>query len=198
MATRPGATRSLFVAALALAALALPAAWHATGQRFTSVDVLAREVGERARPRDRVVLIPSSLAPSFGRYYEGGAPWTALPPLADTRVNRTDQVARAMASPDPIGGVLREVEDTLDRNGRVFLVRTIRPLPPTSHPLVLPQPARPGRANARSYQTSWSQQLDASVVRSDLWVKTLAVPGLHDVSPLEAPLLQVVEKRPRQ
>jgi hypothetical protein len=110
----------LVVAALVLAVASPQAFWY-VGRRQTNVDVAASAVAGAQRG-DLVVVSPWFLAASFHRYYGGAAPWSTIPPLADTSVHRTDLLALQLQAEDPIGPLLAQVESTLRAGHRVYWV----------------------------------------------------------------------------
>jgi len=118
---------SRLVLAGALLASVSPRAFAYLGLRQTNMDLATAALAGAPRD-DFVVVSPWFLAVSFNRYYKGAAPWSTIPPLADTSVHRTDLLARQLQAEDPIGPLVARVESTLQGGHRVYWVG----LPPPS------------------------------------------------------------------
>jgi hypothetical protein len=64
---------------------------------------------------------------AFDRYYTGPTPWLTIPAIEDHRFHRYDLVKREMADDDAMSKVLRPIEATLARRGKVFLLDQLDP-----------------------------------------------------------------------
>jgi hypothetical protein len=153
----------LVVVGLVLLVVSPSAFWY-VGRRQTNLDIAASAVAGAERD-DFVIVSPWFLAASFNRYYGGVAPWSTIPPLADTSVHRTDLLALQLQAEDPIGPLLARAESTLRGGHRVYWVG--EPPPPVDGP---PDPLPPLRgpvdgALQGAYCANWTLQV-AHVLRS--------------------------------
>jgi hypothetical protein len=108
------------VAATAVAAA--PFAWRALDQRFTNVDLIARQLAAAAAPDDLVLVSPWYCGISFDRYFHATTPWETLPPLADHSGHRYDLVRQQMKNPGALAPVFEKITDVLRAGHRVWVV----------------------------------------------------------------------------
>jgi uncharacterized membrane protein len=103
-------------------ALTFPPSWAQLHLRQTNVDAAAWRVTAAAAMNDMVVVNPWYIGVSFGRYYNGAAPWVTIPPLADLTIHRYDLLREQMVARHSIGSVLRRVAQALKSGNRVWVV----------------------------------------------------------------------------
>jgi len=186
----------LVVAAVVLAAVA-PAAFAYVGLRQTNVDLAAAAVAG-ARRDDLVVVSPWFLAVSFNRYYDGVAPWSTIPPLADTSVHRTDLLARQLQAEDPIGPLVARVESTLRGGHRVYWVGL--PAPPVERPPLRLPPLR-GPVNGAlqdAYCGNWTLQVAEALRKFGGGAEPVPLAPHRPPQPYERARVWVTTGRPPQ
>jgi len=156
-----GRTARLGAAVMAVLVLALPAAGLAR-IRMTNMDLVANRIAAEAAPWDLVVLVPWYHGISYQRYDRGQAPWVTAPDLEDHRFHRYDLVKAVMMEPEPLRGVLGEIERTLQTGGRVWVVGDLD-IPRSGEPMPILPPAPAPRTGWQDvpYLRSWSLQVGA-------------------------------------
>lgn len=130
-------------------------------QRFTNLDLVARQVSAQAAPDDLVIVSPWYCGITFGRYYQGPAPWDTLPPMKDHSSHRYDLVLQAMKTPDAMQPVLEKISATLQAGHRVWIVAEIEP-PKPGDPVPdnpLPPPLKHSGWSDRPYDIVWEKQV---------------------------------------
>lgn len=139
-----------------LVLMVAPAAWRECRVRMTNVDLIAQTLGKKAAKDDLIVLVPWRSGVTFARYYRGAAPWTTLPDLGISRVQRVDILDQRTAEREPILPVLQRCEGTLRDGRRLWIVGHLAP--PPSGP---PQPPLPvqGPRDQFQYMEYWSEQM---------------------------------------
>ncbi|HEX3131248.1 MAG TPA: hypothetical protein VH394_28185, partial [Thermoanaerobaculia bacterium] len=150
-------------AATLVALLLLPAAYKSAQVRMTNADTAAQVLTTQAGPRDLILVNPWFVGISFGRYYQGSAPWKTLPDLPDHRMHRYDLLMERMKSEAPIADVLEAVQRTLASGGRVWVAGSLQAPPPGKEPPRLgPAPGgSPWGWQDAPYSISWTMQLGA-------------------------------------
>ncbi len=118
-AWNPGLRTAAVTAALLLTAWP---AWASVRMRHTNVDEVARLLGQRAGPRDLIVVSPWFLHTSFQRYYRGTCRWITVPDLDRDPMTRYDLVRRAMMEPRGESGAALGLRAALERGGTVWFV----------------------------------------------------------------------------
>ncbi len=145
--------------ALLFAAVAFYPASVSLQARQTNIDVIADQLQSRAVPGDLILINPFPFGISFQHYYHGAARVETIPPLSDLRSHRADLLKATMMSDEPLGPVLREMEETL-RNGRtIWLIGSLHFLPKEQTPLAI----EPGYETASgwvggNFYEAWSEQ----------------------------------------
>ena len=151
----------LLLATAALAVLPINA-WPVVTQRQTNIDIVARKIGDEAKPADLIVTAPWQYAISFSRYYHGATPLITLPVISDLRVHRYDLFREKMITEHPIDDVLEKIRLTLTSGNRVWIVGGIK-LPPE------------GRAPGSLPSASSATGVWDNVAYSDAWMEQLGV-----------------------
>jgi hypothetical protein len=144
--------------ALGVAAAVAPDTWRALEERQTNVDLIAAELEASAAPGDLIVVTPWYLGIGFDYYYDGTAPWTPLPPLADRRLHRYDLLKAELAKPDPIQPVFAQMEQALAEGHAVWVVGK---LPPTAGPAPEPLGVAPHRQHGwtiGAWEANWARR----------------------------------------
>jgi hypothetical protein len=162
--------------------------------RQTNIDLIAAHLREQANPGDLILVYPWYCGVTFNRYYQGGAPWTTLPALADSRSHRYDLLQEKLAAKAPIKPVLDRLAQTLSSGHRLWIVGDL-PLPEpgeTAPPDLPPAPDGPyGWADA-PYSYVWGRQAQHFIAALGGQPKVIAVGGGDAVSPYETASLAVV------
>jgi hypothetical protein len=110
------------VTLVTVVALVLHPIWTAARTRRTNIDLVASRLERLASDGDLIVLNPWYFGITFGRYYQGPAERTTVPPIADLSTHRYDLVKSKMMSSRAIDPVLVRIERTLQSGHRVFWV----------------------------------------------------------------------------
>ena len=177
-----------------LAAVALmPKAFEATGVRLTNVDLTAQEIARRAGPEDLVVVDYYFHAISFQHYYQGKAPWVAVPNVADVSMHRWDLLAATMDRTKPVDSVLRRIDRTLQTGHDVYVVGLV----PTNKELVAPLDLPPTSENSFGrnlwpYVRRWSSQVAFTAQTHSTRVAVIPVPSQQPISTAETVRAMVV------
>ena len=146
--------------AAAMALLAIPTLHRNLNQRFTNVDLLARQVAAQASPQDFVIVTPWYCGVSFGRYFKSATPWQTLPPLADHATHRYDLFRDQMKTPGALQPALDQITAALQGGHRVWVVGNMDlPGPGVSRPADLSPPPLKGYGwSDIPYFTVWTEQ----------------------------------------
>ncbi|MGH8024118.1 MAG: hypothetical protein ACRED1_11080, partial [Limisphaerales bacterium] len=159
----PGLLRIVFVALAAGGALlsGLSTANLLTGH-FSNVNRFAKELTEKAGPKDYILVYPWNWAITFNYYYKGAAPWDSVPPLADHSIHRVDLILAQMENTNALAPVLRRISKTLASGHRVwFLGPATTRLPAAGAPAPAPLPLPPLKYSGWSespYSSVWCSQ----------------------------------------
>ena len=147
-------------AAVILAALLAPSAWKRSRVRMTNLDLAAQSLNQEAGKDDLILVHPWFCGVTFKRYYQGGAEWLTLPPLADHRLQRLDLFKAQMQLDAPIHPVLEKVETTL-RNGHTVWLVGHYPFaqPPRPPPKMSRAGEGPGGWNEAPYMTAYGMEV---------------------------------------
>lgn len=192
--------RALRVAlAVLVVGLTLNTVGHRVMIRQTNTDLIAEELGKTASKDDLILISPWYVGITFQRYYKGAAPWTTIPPMEDLSLVRYDLLKEKMISPYLLSPVFKDIDDTLDRGGRLWLVGNFysRYDPETGQlPFVLP-PAPNGPYGWRNgpYLRSWSMQTEYFIYSRASQLKQLPPAGDKAINPYEKSSIVVVEGR---
>jgi hypothetical protein len=146
------------IAAAGLSLLLVPATTHYAVMSRTNADVVAATVAQRATKDDLIVVSPYFYAVSFHRYYNGVAPWTALPAVDDYSLHRWDLLKRAMQTPEAINPILDRIRATLDSGHIVFLVGAFPPGASAKPAALPPAPNAIAGWSFQAYVRNWGQQ----------------------------------------
>ena len=159
----PIARRGLILAAIALVGWNLSVAGPISQHRLTNIDLIARQIAEKADPEDLVVIQPFYYAISFTRYYAGPAPWMTLPEMSREQAPLGyGLVKAAMSRPEQVDRELARIREVLRNGHRVWLVADLTPLAPDEEPGSLPPaPNSPYGWSEGAYEAIWSRQLTA-------------------------------------
>jgi hypothetical protein len=123
----------------------------------TNVNIIAARLAREAAPGDYIVVYPWYAGITFERYYQGSAPWSTLPPIADHRVHRYDLFKMAMQLEHPLQPVLDKIAATLQSGHRVWIVGNL-PLSRTPPPKMRPAPNNPWGWFDEPYSQIWGAQ----------------------------------------
>jgi hypothetical protein len=150
------------VAATAL--IAIPTASRDLHNRFTNVDVWARELQAHAAPDDYIVIVPWFCGITFNHYFTGASAWTTLPPLADHATHRYDLVRDQIQNTNAIQPVLERIVTTLQHGQRVWVLAGMGwmdiPEPGTVAPPSLPPaPLENSGWSEAPYTMVWDSQV---------------------------------------
>jgi hypothetical protein len=158
--------------------------------RATSIDVVAHVLDQRVTQKDVVLTMPWYYGITLGRYYHGK--FTTVPPINDTTLHRYDLVQKAMETPEPIAGLLHDMEQTLRGGGTVWTIgEIILPDPGESVPFL--PPYTPGNGYSDSdYLTSWSMQIAVFLGQHAEKFNVIKMPEVGSISPLENPKVVAV------
>ena len=160
-----------------LACFNLPATWMAVHERFTNLDLIARNLHRDAQVGDLIVVTPWYTGATFHRYYRGAAAWTTNPAFEDTSNQRGDLLKAKMESPNPTGPVLEQMAQALRRGHRVWWVGGLARLRPGAvMPDIRPAPdPRYGWKNT-VYLRFWALQTGQFIQQHAESVELLAAP----------------------
>lgn len=182
-------------AATLVALLLLPAVYKESRVRMTNVDTAVQVLEAQAGARDLILVNPWFVGISFGRYYQGPAPWKTLPDLPDHRMHRYDLLMERMRSDAPISDVLDAARQTLASGGRVWVAGSFQAPPPGKPaPRLGPAPGgSPWGWQDAPYSISWSLQLGAFLRDHAARSGEVEIPEPGPVSDLERLRLHVFE-----
>lgn len=174
-------------AALLITILGAPTALEAVQIRATSLDLIAQHLREKAGSKDIVVTMPWYYGITLGRYYDRKI--TTIPPLSDTTLHRYDLVEKAMETPEPLAGLMHDMEQTLRNGGTVWTIGEIM-LPKDGEQVPFLPPYTPGNGYSDSdYLTSWSMQVADYLGRNATKFDVGDLPKVGPINPLENPTL---------
>jgi hypothetical protein len=115
-----------------------------------------------------------------------------VPPLSDTTIHRYDLVQKAMETPDPIAGLMHDMEQTLRDGGTVWTIGEII-LPDQGESVPLLPPYTPGIGYSDSdYLTSWSMQIAVFLAQHAKTFDVVKLPDGGPINPLENPKVVAV------
>lgn len=186
--------KPLSFAKLILVAITLPlslqAAWDASGNRMTSVDLIGKRLEQLAGAGDVIVVDPWYLRVSFDRYYRGGAQVFTIPPVPRGSLHRFDLLKSHMSNPDqlaPMLPLLRAVTESLQSGHAVFYVGTARPEAPAQIPILPPAPHSSIGWSEASYLNAWRCMLGAVFASHSTHSEAIPLRVTEPVSGYEAP-----------
>ena len=167
--------------------------------RLTTTDLIARDLSQKVRPGDLVIVTPWYVGITFGRYYQGAAEWTNLPNVdhIDHHLAYQQQKEKVMPWPSPQGiqQELQKIDDTLRAGGRIWWVGPLKLLPPGKPPLILSGAPDPRYGWSESaYLTSWQQIAVAKMQSIGVNIRPWAIPRSKGVNPDENPAVFLVER----
>lgn len=178
---------------IAAIAILTPLNWPKLFERQTNVDLIARELQQKAAQDDLIVVVPWQLGISFNRYYHGNTPWLTLPFIEDHQIHRYDLFKSKMTSSRPISDVIDLTSAALRSGKRVWLVGGIRFPSVDKIPAELP-PAPDSRLgwDNLAYMKSWAQQIGVFLQLHAAEGIRIPLPETAPVNPLEnVPLVAV-------
>jgi hypothetical protein len=182
--------RFALIACVLMVLLSAPAALKTVQTRATSIDVVANTLKQRATANDLVLTMPWYYGVTLGRYYDGK--FTTVPPLSDVRIHRYDLVQKAMETPEPIAGLMHDMEQTLRNGGTVWTIGEII-LPDDNQPVPVLPPYTPGNGFSDSdYLTSWSMQIAVFLATHATKFEPVTLPNVGPVNQLENPKVVAV------
>jgi hypothetical protein len=191
----PGGIRKLGLGfVLAFALVAIPSAFQELRWRFTTVDLLAGEIGKRAVAGDYAVVSPWYDGISFNRYCPPDLPWATVPPVDDHLTHRYDLVDAQLQNPRALDPVLEKIVPTLKAGNSVWFITEAEDLadeePP---PNAAASPADRGEASVLRSQLLETQVMDFLRHHAADFGK-IAAPHLHGVgNTLETPNLYLAK-----
>ena len=165
---------------------------------FTTVDEVAQQIEEQARPDDLIVISPWYTGLTFQRYYHGSAPWIRLPNLAPDRMTdgypEVHDKYLTLSSPEAVRPELDRIRATLEAGGRIWWVGLIQKLPSDEPPLTLTAAPDPSYGWAESaYNESWRQLAYAEARKVGIKIQDVTAPRPLIVSPHETPRVYLFE-----
>jgi len=165
---------------------------------FSTVDQVAHQLDEQARPGDLVVISPWYAGLTFQRYYHGPAPWIMLPNLAPERMTdgypEVHDKFLTLSTPAAVQPELARIRSTLEAGGRIWWVGLIQKLPPDAPPLTLTAAPDPEYGWAESaYNESWRQLAFAEARKVGITTRDVTPPRPLIVSPHETPRVYLFE-----
>ena len=170
--------------------------WNTVHTRKTNVDVLAAKLETLAGKDDLVVITRFFYGVSFGRYYQGSAPWVTLPEIADHSVHRYDLMKDKMMEKEPIKPLLQKMTKTLQSGHRVWLVGRLNFLRPGEIPRELPPaPNSPYGWSEVVYELSWSDMAAFTLQTYGQTLKIISIPVDDPVYEEENLPLMVVQDK---
>jgi len=187
----PAIRAAVMVVSLVSMVLAYPLSHAMAQQRRTNVDLAAGRLSREAVAGDLVIVCPWHYGITFGRYYQGAAPWITVPPVEDCRFHRYDVIISAIEDTNVLGPVFQRAGATLSSGHRVWIVGDLEAPDVRS-----PAPAPPGFVAIRgqkefSYYAYWSGQLGYFLGRNATNSTPIAVPTAS-CNPMETVGLSVV------
>jgi len=162
--------------------------------RQTNIDLIAARLREQANPGDLVLVYPWYCGITFNRYYQGPAPWTTLPALADARTHRYDLLQEKLAAKAPIKPVLDRVAQTLASGNSLWIVGDL-PAPESGEtvpPDLPPAPEGPLGWSDVPYTYVWGRQTESFIAANGGRTETIPLGSNDPVSPHEKASLSVV------
>jgi hypothetical protein len=146
----------------------------------TNIDVVARQLEEKAKPDDLIVVNPWYLGVSFNWYYRGTTPWLTVPIIDEHRVHRYDLIKTKMSQPNAILDVYQAITRALQSGNHVWFVGDSDPPPAGRAPLSLgPAPDRRFGWQEEVYGIAWSEQLGA-FLQEHVLERALVIQPLND------------------
>lgn len=177
--------------ALLIVVIGAPTAVAAVKIRATSLDLVAQHLREKASPKDVVITMPWYYGITLGRYYDRQK-FTTVPPLGDTTLHRYDLVQKAMETPEPLAGLMRDMEQGLRNGGKVWTIGEII-MPDDNQPLPVLPPYTPGNGYTDSdYLTSWSMQIAVYLAQHATNFDVVQLPNVGPINHLENPKVVAV------
>jgi hypothetical protein len=158
--------------------------------RATSIDLVAQVLEKKTTQKDVVLTMPWYYGVTLGRYYHGK--FTTVPPLSDTTIHRYDLVQKAMETPEPIAGLMHDMEQTLRNGGTVWTIGEII-LPDRGESVPFLPPYTPGNGYSDSdYLTSWSMQIAVFLAQHAKGFDVVKLPDVGAINALENPKVVAV------
>ena len=163
-------------------------------QRQTNIDLIAARLRDQAKPNDLILVYPWYCGVTFNRYYQGPAPWTTLPALADFRVGRYDLLKEKLAATNPIKPVQDQIARTLASGNRLWIVGELPAPGPeeTEPPDLPPAPEGPQGWFDVPYSYVWGRQTEAFIATHGGRTEVVMT-GSDDVNIYEKASLAVVK-----
>ena len=162
--------------------------------RQTNIDLIAARLRQQVKPGDLILVYPWYCGVTFNRYYQGAAPWTTLPGLADSRIHRYDLLREKLAATAPIKPVLDRVAQTLASGNRLWIVGELPPPEPgeTAPPDLPPAPEGPYGWADVPYSYVWGRQAEHFIAAHGGQTEAVPIGSSDGVSRYEKASLAVV------
>jgi hypothetical protein len=133
---------------------------QAAMERRTNVDLIAEILEKEARAGDTIVLGRWYYGIPFQRYYHGNVQWVTIPPVAEHRFHKWDQLKEQMQSQGVMTPVLSPIEKSLRAGHQVWVVgEMIMPREGEALPKDAPRPDEGGGWREMPYYDLWSKQM---------------------------------------
>jgi hypothetical protein len=149
-----------FVLASAIVSTAF--AYRDLKTRFTTVDLVAARLHDKASPRDYILISPWFCGISYERYHQSAALWETLPPITNHTVHRADLIYKYMQSSNALQYVREKISNTLQNGGRVWFVGNDLYIPERGMPAPADLPPPPLKKTGWQdipYHLVWSAQI---------------------------------------
>lgn len=184
---RDGWARAIRLAAVLVVAAALSrGVWQQASVRMTNLDLVAQRLNKEVGKEDFVLVHPWFCGVTFQRYYKGSAEWSALPPLADHRLQRLDLFKEQMQLEAPTQPVLEKMEATLRAGHTVWLVGHY---PFSNPPRPAPKLPRAGEGpegwRGSPYMVAYGMEVAYFIQAHTLQGASLKQPSTQAVNPFE-------------
>lgn len=167
---------------------------RAAETRRTNLDLIAAEISKSAKPGDYVIVNPFYVAHSFAHYYNGVAPQSMLPVLAQNEKAAASTLRKLMEHPQPLQRTIETIENTLKKGNRVWFAGGLA-FPPkgTLPPQLPPAPHSAYGWSSPPYVRAWSLQTGHYLHTHAQRIAGLQIAVDQPINPYERFALYVVE-----
>jgi hypothetical protein len=153
--------------------------------RMTDCDQIANAIAKRATSDDLIIVSSFLYGVSFQRYYDGAAPWVAIPPVGDYSLHRWDLLKEAMAHPDPMPQLLSRAQSVLSSGHRIFLVGKLGPPPGQPPEQFAPAPQTEFGWHMEPYLAEWKAELAYWIEHHAVHGAPISIDNSQPVNPFE-------------